>query len=346
MPAAGGAEISSFSLLRALNRLGISVTVVTSTQVAADSRFGSLAGIEVIHTTRSSLLKVLAEQILSQSADVLLTQNLWAETALSFANAVGIPSVYYARTAFGELDLKSKILAPHTIVANSDAVQEYIKARWGRDACVVRSIVDLEAYRVDYNSCEFITIVNPIELKGGRIFKAIARRSPERAFMAVEGWGHLRSADGWNMELLRDLSAGFGSRELWIPQEVSLSELNNVNFTKGVEDMREIYSRTRILLVPSISAESVPRVAIEAMSNGIPVIGSRIGGIPESLGNNGSLVDPYDSVDAWLTALKLFDDPEYYAGISEWSRLYTSSLDFPGEIQKFREIIEGIASGS
>jgi glycosyltransferase involved in cell wall biosynthesis len=344
MPAAGGAEISSFSLLRALSRLGLAVTVFTSSQVAADPRYGELAGIEVVHTTRSHLVRHLAEHIRRQPGEVLLTQNLWADTALSFAKAAGIPSVYYARTAFGELDLKSQFLAPHTIVANSEAVREYIKAKWDREAYVVRSIVDLDAYRVDQNTREFITIVNPIELKGGKIFRAIARRSPERSFMAVEGWGHLRAADGWNLELLRDLSAGFGSGKLWIPQEVDLSDLKNVTLTRGVEDMKQIYSKTRILLVPSITAESAPRVAVEAMSNGIPVIGSRIGGIPESLGNCGKLVDPYGSVDEWLTALKVFDDPEDYELASERSRLHVSCLDFEGEVRKFKRLIEKIVS--
>ena len=44
--------------------------------------------------------------------------------------------------------------------------------------------------------------------------------------------------------------------------------------------------------MPSLWWENQPLVAIEAMINGIPVIGSDRGGIPESLGEAGSLPCP------------------------------------------------------
>ena len=52
-------------------------------------------------------------------------------------------------------------------------------------------------------------------------------------------------------------------------------------------DPRRFWSLTKIALLPSLWWENQPLVAIEAMINGIPVIGSNRGGIPETLGESG-----------------------------------------------------------
>jgi len=48
------------------------------------------------------------------------------------------------------------------------------------------------------------------------------------------------------------------------------------------------------VVVPSITPEPFGRVAVEAMSRGKPVIGSRVGGLPEIIkdGDSGFLVAP------------------------------------------------------
>lgn len=51
------------------------------------------------------------------------------------------------------------------------------------------------------------------------------------------------------------------------------------------------YGRARLLLVPSMWWESGPRVIVEALLNGIPVIGSDSEGIAEVLGEGGQIFD-------------------------------------------------------
>jgi glycosyltransferase involved in cell wall biosynthesis len=60
-----------------------------------------------------------------------------------------------------------------------------------------------------------------------------------------------------------------------------------------------------VLCIPSIWAENSPGVVIHSLWLGLPVIGSRRGGIPELVkdGINGRLVDT-STVDAWSDALK------------------------------------------
>lgn len=68
-------------------------------------------------------------------------------------------------------------------------------------------------------------------------------------------------------------------------------------------------------IVPSICPDSCPTVAMEAMAAGKPVIGSRIGGVPDIVvdGETGILVTPGDP-DALRAAMaRLIDDPALVA---------------------------------
>jgi glycosyltransferase involved in cell wall biosynthesis len=72
----------------------------------------------------------------------------------------------------------------------------------------------------------------------------------------------------------------------------------------------EALSHLDVVVVPSRWAENSPNVILEAQAMGVPVVGSRLGGIPELVthGKNGLLVDP-DSPAALADALQtLMDD--------------------------------------
>lgn len=59
-------------------------------------------------------------------------------------------------------------------------------------------------------------------------------------------------------------------------------------------------------------------VAVEAQSCGIPVIASARGGLPESVGSGGVLIDDYRNVEAWVAAIEgLLADAGAYRRCSE-----------------------------
>ena len=62
------------------------------------------------------------------------------------------------------------------------------------------------------------------------------------------------------------------------------------------EELAEIYRNTDLLVVPSVWYDNSPMVIYEALSYGVPVLASRIGGIPELIKNgyNGVLLNPGD----------------------------------------------------
>jgi glycosyltransferase involved in cell wall biosynthesis len=66
------------------------------------------------------------------------------------------------------------------------------------------------------------------------------------------------------------------------------------HFTGWVNDTARYYCTFSFLAFPSVELETFGRVAIEAQACGVPVLGSRIGGVPETLedGVTGHLLEP------------------------------------------------------
>jgi glycosyltransferase involved in cell wall biosynthesis len=71
------------------------------------------------------------------------------------------------------------------------------------------------------------------------------------------------------------------------------------------------YRAADICLVPTIAQEGLSRTSVEAMAAGIPVVGSRIGGLPFTVsdGATGLLCEPGDPADLARQIARLLDDP-------------------------------------
>jgi len=134
----------------------------------------------------------------------------------------------------------------------------------------------------------------------GDHFLFLGRLSPEKGVRTImEAW---KNTEG------KLLIVGDG------PDAVPLrgSAPRNVEFTGALPPGRvaDILHGARALLVPSVWYEAQPRVILEAYATGVPVVASRIGGLPDLVaeGESGFLVRPDDPA-AWAAAAgRLFDD--------------------------------------
>ena len=88
-------------------------------------------------------------------------------------------------------------------------------------------------------------------------------------------------------------------------------------FTRSVgwcslADLPRHYREADICLVPTIAQDSLSRTSVEAMASGIPVVASRIGGLPYTVtdGVTGLLFEPGDPADLARQIGRLLDDPE------------------------------------
>lgn len=99
----------------------------------------------------------------------------------------------------------------------------------------------------------------------------------------------------------------------------------------------------KILLVPSQWEEAFGRVAIEGMVNSIPVIGSDVGGLKESIGNGGILLDKSD-IGGWVKEISKLDNRDYYNQMSkkakDWVRKnYSESKILEASVNLIEETV-------
>ena len=79
------------------------------------------------------------------------------------------------------------------------------------------------------------------------------------------------------------------------------------------DEVHTMYGASDIGVVPSVVEETFPLAALEMMACALPVIASRVGGIPELIddGVTGWLIDIPNAVDSWVDALvRLLTDGE------------------------------------
>jgi glycosyltransferase involved in cell wall biosynthesis len=209
----------------------------------------------------------------------------------------------------------------------------------GLQCTVLPNLVDFERSLVPRRDSRYLTFVNPSYEKGVYVFSKIAdelgRLRPDIPLLVVEGRGCERTLADCGLDLRVH---------------------GNVSLMANTPDPRHFWSVTRLCLMPSLWWENQPLVAVEAMLNGIPVIGADRGGIPECLGGAGvalplpERLTPFtrelptsDEVAPWIdTIIRLWDDGDWYAEQSRRAlaaaRRWAPDVLEPRYVQFFRDL--------
>ena len=164
-------------------------------------------------------------------------------------------------TAIGSEQRTENLRRVAGVVAVSEYVKRYIEQYGGMEAVALPISLHGKGpfERLGRFDSGFVTMVNPCALKGISIFLELARRLPAWDFAAVPMWGT-------NEEDLKELEA-----------------LGNVRLLPPVERIDRLLARTRVLLAPSLCNDAKPRIVFEAMSRGVPVLASDVGGVREAM---------------------------------------------------------------
>lgn len=161
-----------------------------------------------------------------------------------------------------------------------------------------------------------VTLINLFERKGAGLFWQLAERMEDVDFLAVTG--------------------GYG------PQDIrQLPNVDVVPHTPGGRMRDEVYSRTKVLLVPSVY-ESWGRVGVEAMCSGIPVIAHPTPGLKESLGDAGTFVDR-DDIDGWEQEIRRLLKTRSWQAASKKAKARAAELDPAEDLAAWVKAVEAVA---
>lgn len=296
-----GAETTLHDILKSLVVNGWSATVVIKHGSPLNKTIEPEYYIDGVHVIPAVDKRTLLHYI--PKADVTISHLECSERTHLLSESYKIPSIHLVHNTHSLtvrwMQRASGLIINTEWIANEEAFKSYTGPKM-----VLNPPVDPREYETTRGKS--ITLVNLWEDKGSKIFYELARRFPELPFLGVKG--------------------GYGEQELALA-----STLPNITIMEHTDNMKEVYSQTKVILMPS-KYESFGRVGVEAMASGIPTIAHPTPGLKESLGEAGIFADR-DDVDAWETALRDTLKPAKYGKASKLAKERSKSLEASREVQ-------------
>ena len=263
---------SAFAAMRAFSRKRIKAT--------RDQR----AGFPVWRTRPWLLEDVFLTRMRALRPDIVLTQLGWAGEIANWALLENVRPMIFLRDNVDRFFSDSQARNDRIgFVANSEYMAIWAEETFGRRPCVIYPPVNVASMRTA-RAPHFVTFINPVKKKGLELALAVAEKLPHIPFLFVESW-----------PLTPEEELELNSR---------LERFRNIEFWRRRRKVQEIYDVTRLLIVPSLWQEPFGRVIIEAQACGIPVLGRKVGGIPEAVGAGGIVLRTSADSDEWAATIE------------------------------------------
>lgn len=312
--------------MSALHQAGHGVRILTNRAVEHEVTEGWRRGVKFVYCTPESLEAALTAEIVSFAPDVVLTQSGWTARTIEVCTRLGTPCAPFIRTVDDPPSWDFARMAPNSptfVLSNSPLTSQYVRDVWHREPIQVLPTVFRDDCVATHPAADpqTITMINPVKPKGGELFRDIAALLPDCRFRAVRGWKTLRRTGDINSQYV-EMGA-------------------NVEVMGPVDDIRAVYSDTRLLLVPSLWEESFGRVAVEAMMNAIPVIASDRGALPWVVGPGGAIVASRSPAD-WVRRIRDLTEPNAYAQNRERAALRGDAFEGAAQVGAFIETIRNV----
>ena len=268
--------------------------------------------------------------------DVVLTYGGFSSNYLAglYTLSRGRLAVLYASSA--NYDDPSQFIHVNRVVTLSNALSEKLDGVTTLPKLILSSLVRRSDVVCRNRSGEFITFINPVPEKGLSLVIALAAECRKRGraykFLIVESRGN---------------------RETLAASGVDLSAQTNISFANNTADIRLVYEKTALLLVPSLCFEAAGRLLIEANANRIPALAHDVGGVAETLDGAGYLFNPPeemlqnwsapvppDYVAEWLAVLdRLHNDPTEMSDAVRRAEEADARYSLSGYAQRFVEFV-------
>ena len=220
---------------------------------------------------------------------------------------------------------------------------DYYREALGLDCIVLPPPVDPDRVRAEQHEPQYVTFVASSVGAGvypfARIATELTRRRPDIPLLVVADQGTEPTLAGCGLDLRAH---------------------GNIQVMAPTSDPRAVWGVTRLCLLPAVSwEEAAPRLAVEALLNSIPVLGSDRGALPEIVGPAGQVLPlperltpatrglpTAEEIVPWIDAIiHLWDDADHRAELSrrarEEARRWEPEVLGPQYVRVFSEIRPG-----
>jgi hypothetical protein len=327
-----GADIANHEFARRLKARGFDVRVQGIVAPEDDNRTRqrdyNADGIPVCLVS-SDFIKQLGDAVREFAPDVVITScpepSCGADDITRMVELLGrfdLPVVLYVHDIGGTIPLfdavRDRLAA---VVTNSRFMADRIGRLWSRTCDVVYPVPEWSTVDARGASGPFTTFFNPLPHKGLNVAHTLVmRRFPKRPFLFVEGFID-PEAHG-----------------------IALSRSGNLVHARRSPNVATIYMMTSTVIVPSQWEEPFGRVALEAMYNRVPVIASRTGGLIESVGAGGVLIDDFSNVDRWAEAIESLEDPRRRAELIAAGSAHVARFSVEEETDKLVAVLRRVTA--
>lgn len=348
-PALGGSEKQAFELSRSLAARGVKVTVYTRRLDAASPAYEETDGFRILRAARlGSGLADSAWFMVKSFFHILLNAGEYQVVHVHLASSPAVAAALACRLrglrllvklgggkGVDEVTLSSRTLAgrlklaffswakPRLLVMNKE-VYDWLRSEPSfKDARLVpfRNGVDTGKYTPPLYA-EKMKAKEDLDSEGLLTFLFVGRLSPEKRVREfVEAVAEI-FAERRDRPAMRLLIVGSGPEEAAIRSEVKAAGLEDAVRLEGRHDeLLPYYRAADVFILPSES-EGLSNSMLEAMSSGLAVLASRVGGAREAVaeGENGFLFDPFSRQELKDNMLRFLAEPSLAVKMGEKSR--------------------------
>ncbi len=364
-PEGGGLEKYAYNIFKRLVNEGYDITVYCSTKQGYDYseeidgiNINRLKSNIIISNTpiRFDLLQILYRELKENHYDVVNGHTpvpYFAEVAAIVAYKQNMPYIltFHAANIVSTrllLSIISNIFSifiepiifriSNKIITVSELIRDNYLRRFTQKVEIIPPGVDIDRYRISHRGYNcygkqllFIgSLSSSYEWKGLRILldamPFIVREHPD-TILTIIGDGQLRDK----------------FKQICLINKID----KNVIFRGRVseEELIHAYQDSTLYILPSITdAEAFPLVLLEANACGVPVIASKVGGVPYYVkdGINGFLIPPKDPKVLANKVSELLNSPDLLKVLSIRSRVYSEQFSWNIITYKTKALLESI----